>query len=65
MTSAQLAACLPRPPSSCLFWKRAAALLLIRRALAPFKGNRQSGGSARAWELPPAPEPKAVPLPQS
>ena len=54
MTSAMLAAHLSRPPSSCLFWKRAAALLLMR---ARWRLLKATGGVAAQ------PEPESCPRP--
>lgn len=55
MTSVQLAARLSRPPSSCLFWKRAAALLLMR---ARWRLLKATGGVAAS------PEPGSCPRPR-
>ena len=57
MTSAMLAAHLSRPPSSCLFWKRAAALLLMR---ARWRLLKATGGVAAQPEPESCPRPRAA-----
>lgn len=52
MTSALLAAHLSRPPSSCLFWKRAAALLLMRARWRLFKATGRVAASPELRSCP-------------
>ncbi|XP_055210522.1 uncharacterized protein [Gorilla gorilla gorilla] len=54
---ALLAASLPRPPNSCLIWKRAAALLLMRARWRLFKAT---GGVAAPPEPGSCPRPRAA-----
>lgn len=59
MTSALLAASLSRPPSSCLFWKRAAALLVMRARWRLLKATSGVAAPPES-ESCPAPEPRAL-----
>lgn len=52
VTSALLAALLSRPPSSCLFWKRAAALLLMRARWRLFKATGRVAASPELRSCP-------------